>query len=47
MSTHNIGFYGELEKIIPDLSSASPLRLNKSSEGMNGGQIITISLLPS
>ena len=25
MSTHNIGFYGELEKIIPELSSTSPL----------------------
>ena len=24
MSTHNIGFYGELKKIIPELSSNTP-----------------------
>ena len=26
MSTHNIYFYGELEKIIPELSSNTPLK---------------------
>ena len=37
MSTHNIRFYGELEKIIPQLSSGMPPGMFDTSNGSKIG----------